>query len=245
MSHIATQWAWNQRLPPQRKLVLMRLADRADKHGRCRPSVTLIAEECSMSVRTVQRHLRDLEQDKLVEVEKRYRLNGSQRSNGYLLCAIPLAAPASDVTPPTTSESADDQVSPLELSLNPVKEKQLLDPELLSWPRSLVRYRDELIQMLGGIDLASAQQLIDELAGALAAGTIKSSPVRWFSSIVKIFEKGDFKPTLGLEVERRRQDRSINLARSKEAQNTEKARKSDPKIARKHIDGLKQTVKPK
>lgn len=134
MSHIATQWVWRQNLPPQQKLVLMRLADRANDEGHCWTKLSRIASECSMSIRTVQRHLRALEASKIVEVEERYRPNGSQRSNGYRLCVIPSPKPAKDVTPPLTSESDNDPLSPLEPPLNPVSKKQLLDTSALVWP---------------------------------------------------------------------------------------------------------------
>jgi len=38
-------WAWRQGLPPTPKLVLMALADAADDHGVCWPSVTTLARD--------------------------------------------------------------------------------------------------------------------------------------------------------------------------------------------------------
>ncbi len=45
MSIKAMNWAWEQRLPPNSKLILMALADSADEIGKCWPRVRLIAEK--------------------------------------------------------------------------------------------------------------------------------------------------------------------------------------------------------
>jgi hypothetical protein len=41
-------WAWRQALTPTLKLVLMALADAADDHGVCCPSVSTLAEKCTV-----------------------------------------------------------------------------------------------------------------------------------------------------------------------------------------------------
>lgn len=54
-------WAWEQRLPPSLKLVLMALADAADDAGQCWPSLRTLAAKCCVSERTVQRVMKDFE----------------------------------------------------------------------------------------------------------------------------------------------------------------------------------------
>jgi len=78
-------WAWRQGLPPTPKLVLMALADAADDHGVCWPSVTTLARKCSVSPRTVQRMLKLLVDQQLLVAESRHRQSGARSSNRYRL----------------------------------------------------------------------------------------------------------------------------------------------------------------
>lgn len=68
---------------PLRKLVLLKLADNASDLGECWPSVPYIAEQCEISERSVQNHIRQLVKDGLVRIEKRLAENGLNRSNVY------------------------------------------------------------------------------------------------------------------------------------------------------------------
>ncbi len=86
MSIKAMNWAWEQRLPPNSKLILMALADSADEIGKCWPRVRLIAEKCCASERTVQRVLKELEERGFLHIERRFRGDGGQSSNAYYLC---------------------------------------------------------------------------------------------------------------------------------------------------------------
>jgi len=61
MSVYAIGHAFQVHLPPREKFVLVALADNADHAGSCYPSLETLAGKTSMSVRTVQRALRDLE----------------------------------------------------------------------------------------------------------------------------------------------------------------------------------------
>ncbi|MDY0886310.1 helix-turn-helix domain-containing protein [Kosakonia sp. CFBP8986] len=85
---------------PLRKLVLIKLADNASDQGECWPSVPYIAEQCEMSVRSVQSHIKKLVEDGLVSVEERKSSNGLNRTNVYTLIlrtganAAPSGAPA-------------------------------------------------------------------------------------------------------------------------------------------------------
>ena len=90
-------WAWEQRLPPNSKLILMALADAADEVGQCWPRVRLIAEKCCTSERTVQRVLKELETTGYLHIERSYRKDGSQASNVYQLS---LTTPPANLSPP-------------------------------------------------------------------------------------------------------------------------------------------------
>lgn len=97
MSIKAMNWAWEQRLPPNSKLILMALADSADEIGKCWPRVRLIAEKCCASERTVQRVLKELEERGFLHIERRFRGDGGQSSNAYYLC---LESPPVNLSPP-------------------------------------------------------------------------------------------------------------------------------------------------
>lgn len=70
---------------PLRKLVLIKLADNASDSGECWPSVGHIAEQCEISPRSVQSHIRQLVKDGLVRVEQRRGSSGVNQSNVYHL----------------------------------------------------------------------------------------------------------------------------------------------------------------
>lgn len=75
-------WAFKQDVEPGPKLVLLSLADHANGHTRlCIPGQKAIAEQCSMSVRTVQRHLETLEERGLIRREARMRGEGRGRTS--------------------------------------------------------------------------------------------------------------------------------------------------------------------
>ena len=70
---------------PLRKLVLIKLADNANDKGECFPSVAYIAEQCEISERSVQNHIKQLEVDGLIKIESRKSENGLNKSNIYYL----------------------------------------------------------------------------------------------------------------------------------------------------------------
>lgn len=72
MSHRATVWAINQKLPALAKLVLLILADRHNNDtNRCDPSIDRMATDCGMSPDSVRRHLKVLTEKGLISVHPR------------------------------------------------------------------------------------------------------------------------------------------------------------------------------
>lgn len=74
---------YEQDLPHRAVAVYMYLRDRADKEGKCFPSVKTIARDLNLSVRTVFRGINDLEQAGLLQKEERWRNNGGRSSSVY------------------------------------------------------------------------------------------------------------------------------------------------------------------
>lgn len=84
MSHYMTALAMKQvGLKPATKIVLYYLADHHNgETGKCFPSLQRLAEVCEMSKRSVQTHLTELEERKLIKVRTNFH-NGQQTSNNY------------------------------------------------------------------------------------------------------------------------------------------------------------------
>lgn len=78
-------------------LVLVNLADRADRDGVCWPSQARVARDTNLGLRTVTRVVAALRERGLVEVEPCYR-GGRRRSNRYRLT---FAGPVDKSLPPT------------------------------------------------------------------------------------------------------------------------------------------------
>ncbi|WP_166083247.1 helix-turn-helix domain-containing protein [Erysipelothrix anatis] len=72
-------------LPHRARAVYMYLRDRAGKGADCWPAVKTIAADLQLSSSTVKRALNDLVKAGLIEKEARYRENGSNTSNRFIL----------------------------------------------------------------------------------------------------------------------------------------------------------------
>ena len=70
MSLSATTWAWEQCLKASQKIVLLSLADRADKKYQCFPSIARLSKDTCLDRKTVILALKELENTKLIKVKK-------------------------------------------------------------------------------------------------------------------------------------------------------------------------------
>ena len=75
--------AWELRLKPTRKLVLMCLCDFADDHGYCWPSQSTIAHKCNVTTRQIRDHIQALQRTGLIDITERYAGTGARTSNAY------------------------------------------------------------------------------------------------------------------------------------------------------------------
>lgn len=76
---------YTSELPHRARAVYMYLHDRADKDGKCYPSIGTIARELKLSRSTVKRAITDLEQSGRLRKEQRWRENGGKSSNLYYI----------------------------------------------------------------------------------------------------------------------------------------------------------------
>ena len=86
MSVKALTWAFEQPISATEKVVLLALADHANEHGLCWPSISLLVQRAHVGERTVQRAIQALEDGGFITRERRQRENGSDTSNLYRLC---------------------------------------------------------------------------------------------------------------------------------------------------------------
>lgn len=76
---------YRENLTVKAKSVYQCLAFHSNKENKCFPALKTIARECSISVSSVQRGLRELLDAGLIRKKHNYRANGSQTSNIYEL----------------------------------------------------------------------------------------------------------------------------------------------------------------
>jgi hypothetical protein len=81
-------WAVKQEIPnPLRKLLLIVLANRADKKGQSFPSHASLATDCGVTTRAIQKPLAALEESDLITIERRFK-DGIKTSNLYTVKAV-------------------------------------------------------------------------------------------------------------------------------------------------------------
>jgi len=219
-------WAWHQDLKPVPKLVLMALADAADDQGTCWPSVATIANKVGVSTRTVRRVMQALTSCELLTAEPRYRGDGSCSSNRYRLSLeggdnLSPAPDGGDTTPGHASQGPPDtRVIPGTTIGNQKESSQPPRPENeqpdrgggklsdLVYPKALLpaeRARAEL--MIAMLAAPLNQQVLDEWAGIITAGDIRSSSLGCLRALIKRAQAGTFTPERALRVAQARKAR--------------------------------------
>lgn len=86
---------------PLRKLVLIKLADNANDMGECWPSYQHIADQCEIDRSTVRRHIKNLEEQRLLRIENRDGPKGNS-SNLYFLTLGGVGTNSTPVGPKST-----------------------------------------------------------------------------------------------------------------------------------------------
>lgn len=80
-------WAFDQDIPAKPKMVLLALANRADRAtGKCWPGLDLLSKEASVPERSLIRHIAALVHNGYVVREKARDASGRQKTNTYFLC---------------------------------------------------------------------------------------------------------------------------------------------------------------
>jgi len=216
MSVRASTWAWRQQVKSTERLLLVALADMADDHGVCWPSVATLAERCARSTRTVQRVLQTLASANLICCEQRQRADGSSTSNRYVLQLggdILTGAPDTDVaggchgrrpphdtgvTPRTTNRTVIDPTPPPEAAKAETLERG--GEITLSFPNTLTAAeRRVAIARLSKFPAPLAQEILDELNGRLARGEVKTSALAYLNGLIVRAREGSFEASAELK----------------------------------------------
>ncbi len=116
MSFTATRWAWSAPVENSgQRLVLLNLADRANKQGECWPSQKRIARDTNLSERSVRGWLKKLQNNGYIE--RRPRKSGAGRTSDLIVLKIdeqPNVSTAKTGTPPSAADAGTDRQSPPE-----------------------------------------------------------------------------------------------------------------------------------
>lgn len=249
MSIAAMNWVWSLRLKPTPKFVLLALADAADDKGYCWPSVPTLARKTCLDDRSVQRILGRLKAEGLLQVQQRFRKDGSPTSNGYRL---PLTAPGDKLPPPppvlcpdlvssasprsgsgvtlTTTEYINEPKPPQPIT--DTGSSGLIFPKQLS-PKEVSLAKSKL----ESLPLTQAQELLDELAGRLNAHSVRGSPLSYLRSLVTRAEAGTFTPEIGIRVALARQ-RESELSALRQSESSSRSARSTN--SREHLENLRK-----
>lgn len=143
--------AWKSKFASTKKMVLLALCDNANDQGECFPSVSMLAEKCSLSERGVFKQLAELEELGAIK-----RNNRTGRSTVYQLdpctwCTPEPSAPLNDVhtTPEQCSPPKIDE--PLN-NVHPTPERGAPTPE----PRAPITIKESSIEPKSKKDSANA-----------------------------------------------------------------------------------------
>lgn len=214
MSIKALNWAWEQKLEPSTKLVLLALADIADDDGKAWPSVATLSTKVHASQRNVRRILQKLRggagQRALIEVDERRRRDGSQASNLYILqlqtdklsvCenykGKDDAGEQEGVTELCQGESAlgdspraDTAVTPHEPPVKPPPESKRRTTSRQAVDKQLPAETQRLLfRELSRLEADMQSELMAQLANGMRAGSIRS-PAAWTKAAVDRITKG-------------------------------------------------------
>lgn len=225
MSYSTIEWAYNQKLPAQEKLILVYIAKCENLNEPCFASVKHLASKCGVSTRTIQRVLKKLCNAGYVTSTPRFRNDGSQTSNFYTVNVTEhdiAMSPPHDIdmagrddsiaSPPTVDKVTGLKLQEKENLKTLLQESSIKDRELV-YPCGLsARSKGSVDQILKGISLDDAQMLLDELSGAMANAFIKKAPEYWLSGVAMKYRAGQFRAYLGVEVAKERKRKSVLLA---------------------------------
>ena len=120
------------------------------------------------------------------------------RGTGFPFSVDPPCSSSSLESKTTTTTPAANEISGL------ASGEQAQSIDAITFPPQLVSMNRDLVTRMVQPCPEAAQALLDELAGAMECGAVKSSPAGYLRSLVKAQMDGKFQPDRGLAIARRR-----------------------------------------
>lgn len=231
-------------MSPVEKIVLIVLADAANDAGICWPGLQLVANRASVSKRTVQRILAELELAGLIRRQPRYREDRSQTSTEYQLFPTDIRGdklsppPVPDVTGRVSGEVVGDASAvTLTTTESPVNQNNNHHCGGLIFPSSFSsNSKSSARQLLEGLPNSVSQQLLDEVAGRIALGGVRSSPISYLRSLISSQRAGTFIAELAHRVSDARQKKADRLPV------VQVSRPASMETVNEHIEKMKETL---
>lgn len=248
--------AWDLRLQPTTKLVLLAMCDWANDAGICFPSIPTVAHKTSISSRHCQRIMAGLIENGLIVVvgnpqggigSRRYQVNVVALREGRLMSTGDKLSPVDSAAPlpvPSASETGD-------VGVTRTNTNRQSDPPLPAKVRSTIDWtylrqlseqeRVVVVDMLIGTAESQHQGIVDELAGALRAKAIKTQWPAWLRSVIRRAQSGAFVANHALAVQRDRQ-RAAKEAKNAEERRAEEDRRRDPEARERGLAAMKAAI---
>ncbi len=245
--------AWELRLAPSTKLVLLALCDWSNDSGLCFPSVPTIARRTCISKRQCQRIMSDLATCGFIAVIANQQ--GGAQSRRYQINLRKLAGerpsdPGDNLSPvasvssrPVTNVAGTDDAHVTRTTTD-----RHIDPPLqgdvpstaLDWTFLTVLTDEDrvvVLKLLMKAEQQLHQDLLDELAGAHRAKTIRAQWPGWFRGLVDRASKGEFTPhhALTIRLDRRRRAREAD---DREKRRRDIERQNDPERRARGIEAM-------
>lgn len=235
---------WELQVSAPQKAVLMSLADQANDHGVCWPSIRCIVIRTCLSRRTVIRAVADLEAQGYLSCRHeqgrvtKYTIHPQPPGHGSELANPCQSDTGARVTRLSQSHRRGARVARERCQSDTQTQKNRHrttttttgehadEHPRLVFPKGLAE--DVVVDIedhVQGLPAQLAQQVVDELAGAMARpGWIKASPVAFARGLVGKARHGEFHPSLGLQVAKARQQR-VEQAKAEARERAERERR--------------------
>lgn len=208
-------------LSPIPKLVLLIFADCANENGICWPGIQHVATRASVSERTVQRLIPTFERLGLMARRPRYGKSGRQLSSEYWLFPPNMVGDgkspqgAKDNLAGVTEEASEGVTTDTQTTTEPTN--HLVNHHNFTLPAALsATERNSALELICRLSTEDAQTVLDELAGRLSQGRIRS-PISYLRMLVTRMRQGAFVPELshGVAEQRHRRKTEVEAATTK------------------------------
>lgn len=247
--------AWDLKLQPTIKLVLLAMCDWSNDAGFCYPSIPTVARKTCISTRHCQRIMSELIDTGLIAVvgnlhggmgSRRYQINLiALRDGAFKDTGDKLSPVVSTSAPPVTSASGAGDMDVMGTSSTRQSDPPLPDmPHSIDWAHlSQLSDADRVVvvDMLNGLEASQRQDIVDELAGALRANAIKKQWPSWLRGVVRRARTGAFVPNHALVIRGDRQ-RTLREAADVERRRAEQVRRRDPEVRAKGLAAMKAAI---